>query len=531
MKAKYSEDTLTNAFKKLDKANEQLKTIDGINLYFQEVNNKRYNKAIETVKDLVNISIADGEITKNEANTIIAKAIECDLSETEIREYLLNLIKEKGYKPRATKTNPDPFDNRWMTDEKWKEAQSRFTTINGVPVSSLEEYGEVLFSNEEYATKHLKTINYITQEVTKLHSTDKAMEFEEIIETESDVDKRNLKVIYHLNPSIPFRINGVLNTFKSVNELFEKGFSEFEIYQKITLLFSIEHIQIWLKESDPTNASKLPNKTDYRSFLEFIYKVDDSFPFYLKQEIIATPIELVQKIKNLKSYWFTTIDYIKNGNIPTWFLGVGQSYWLDAYNNSVDKIINSKLHNDEESNLASIQSLAQIIDPTTSQPTLNPDKDSISLTEIEGSDEIILESLVITIQNTGFVKAKFYLDNNFEGVKLDTDEFAFFTQDNKNSVSINLIIDSSKLEKDNLYEFNVIVETLFETLSVPTKLKAVFPKRAFIIMLVKYAVVFMIFFGIVRYSFNYEFNPFLILMVFIGGLIGSVFAIKKFEKL
>lgn len=559
LKAKYGEDTLTNAFKRLDRAYEQLRTSGGISLYFEEINKKRYDKGIDAVRDLVNISVADGEVTKNEANTIIAKAISCDLTEQEIRNYLLELIKEKGYKPRSTKVNPDPFDNRWMTDEKWKEAQSRYTTINGKSVSSLEEYGEVLFDNEEYTTKHLRTINYITQEVTKLHSTDKAMEFEDIIEKEPDTEKRSLKVIYHLNPSLPFKVYGGGGIYETIFDLLSKGFENHEIYERLTLLFEKEHIQIWLNESDPNSASKLPSATDYRSFLKFAYKINDQFPFYLKDELFSTPYELIQKVKSARSYWYKVIENFKNGYIPTWFQGIGKDNWLSAYNNNADTIINSNYHTEEETNLACVQGLIQIIEPSTEAPSLTTDKNAIELLSIEGSDQVVNEPLTISISNPGFVKARFSLDTEIEGVTLDSSEYSFFSHDDKSTVTINLVIDSSKLVKNKVYDVNIKIQTLYETISVPTQIKAVFPTKAFALMLLKYAAIFLGFFGLVRYCVSaftgttswlsntiphyYSFETtrdylppgsygfFFVFLLLVGGLIGSIFIIRKFEKL
>jgi len=531
LKAKYGEDNLTKAFKKLDKAYEQLSSHETIAAYYKEIDDKRYNNGLHAVRDLIEISMSDGEFTKNEANTLIKKALENDLSEPEIKEYLLRSLKEKGFKPRATTLKPDEFDNKWMTDEKWKEAQSRFTTINSVAISSLEEYGNVLFKSYGYAIRHLANANYIITEVTKLSDSDKAMEFEDIVEKEKDIDRRILKVIYHLNPNLPFRLQNE-KLYENIESLLKKGYDNYAVHQRIYELFSKEHIQIWIKENDPVSALKLSENIDYKSLLQFSYKVNNQFPFYLKDELIQYPSQLVEKINVNKKYWYTTIQNLKNGNIPTWFEGINHYHWLQEYNIRVTDIITAQLHTEDEVNLASVQALTEIIEPKQPQPTLLADKKSIELLEIEGSDKTLSVPITIRLQTTGFVKAVFVLSNSFDGIWLSTNSAVFFSQGKQTDTIVTLFIAAPKLQKQNVYDFQIIMHTLYEQQNIPVQLKAVFPKKAFVSILGKYAIIFAVFFALTRSAFEYMgAAPFLFLCLFIGLLTWSVFVIKKYEKI
>ncbi len=560
IKAKYGEDTVVNSFKRLQFAFDQLKTNEGVQLYYQQVEKKRYNLGLAEISDLIELSFSDGEFTKREANKIISIGIANGLFENEVRQHLLNLLKAGDFKPRSTKPSNDPFDNRWMTDEKWKEAQLRTSIIFGTTVSSLEDVGEVLYKNEEKAHNFLKNTNYIIPEVTKLHSTDKAFEFEEILEKEHDQSKRYLKAIYHLNPSLPYRINGE-GEFKSITDIYKKAFDSYIFYKFFSEIYEEGKISIWLKETDPNNYGKLPVGTDYKAFLEFTYKVNKDYPFYLIKEKIDTPQTLISNARADYIYWKKIIDYTKNGQLPIWFSGIGRQDWVTAYNSSIGVMLDGMYQEDEDKELASVQTLIQIIDETAPTPALIVSRQKIEKLDIEGSDATVKEPLTIQLQNTGFARANIYFDTVIEGIDISVNTYSFHSQNSKTGVDVELLIDSSKLIKKQLYQTDVIIETLYEKINVPVKVMAVFPKKAYAFMLLKYAAIFMLFFGLLRYGMGEltanaswlgnnpqlhsylsfatpkenlpvnSFYFFLFLLTWVGGLVGSIFVVRKFERI
>ncbi len=149
----------------------------------------------------------------------------------------------------------------------------------------------------------------------------------------------------------------------------------------------------------------------------------------------------------------------------------------------------------------------------------------------------------------------------FEGVTVQENDIRFFSQAGEIEQKITLNIVALELVKNKEYTTNIKIETLFETLSIPVKLKAVFPKKAYITMLVKYAIICAVGLGAMRFliglmtshdgwlsddaqlrSYFYldadlvtmpsnYFLYFIGLVIFLFVVFRSFFLIKKYEKL
>lgn len=554
IKKRYGEDTVNEALNKLERAFNKIKTKEGIELYYKEIDGKRYNNGLKAIEAFIELSLADGELTKSEANTIIRKGLENGLDEVEVRNHLHQTLLMHDFKPRSSRNLPDVLDNQWMTDDRWKIAQSRTRTIFGTVISSLEEMGELFFYNRQKTTNYLKNANYLPVDITALQNSDKAMEFEEIINTEQDFDRRYLKVIYHLNPSLPFRIDNYL--FKTINELFNQSATNYDLYSEAAISYSKGFVHIWLNETDPVNAAKLTENFDYNSFLKFLFRINATHPFYLNSEKYTTPAQLIEKAKTEKLYWYKIIEAITNGQLPAWFEGIGKHEWNQQYNSATEVFIKSDYHDPEDKKLAAVQALIQIIDPSVSNPRIVSDQPQIQLLSIEGSNAI-KHDINLTLEKSGFVKAKVYLDTDENGISLSNNTVTFFSQNNMVSHKLLLSIEAMKLIKDKLYSFNIKVKTEYETIVIPVAIKAVFPKKAYYKQLLKYALLGGIFFAFIRFFTGfitdsnswfspYQFNGpdgysaylphnyfayFIGLVLLIGGLVAAIFLIRKIEKI
>ena len=549
IKKRYTEDTVIQANKKLENCLEKLKTKEGINLYFKEIDSKRYANGIKAIEPYVRLSLADGELTKQESNTIISEALKNDLDEVEVRNFLYQELLAQNFKP--TKNYPDIFDNHWMTNERKKMLQSRTTVVFGETVSTLEELGNVLFNNKEKAYNYLKNANYLPVEITKLQSSDKAMEFEEIINIENTIEKRFLKVVYHLNPGLPFVIDN--ETFETINHLFDKTSDDFSLFAKTSEAFSQGFLQIWLAESDPVNAAKLTAYSDYNNFLRFVFNINENHAFFLNHEKLANPLQLIKKAKRDKSYWSKISDAMINGSLPVWFTGIGKYEWIAKYNKQIEAFIDADYYSAEDKKLAAVQTLIQIIDPDAGSPKIIIIPTSVQLPAIEGS-QVLEYPVLLKLQNEGFLKVKIFPDKVIEGIGLNVSEATFHSQSLATEIKVMLHIDALKLVKNKVYSFNIIVKTFSETQTLPVELKVIFPKKAYYLQLIKYAVAGAIFLGLIRFilgeitatkswltslydSYNgnnvphNHFAYFIALFLFTLGLIGSFFIIRKIEKL
>ncbi len=555
IKARYGEDTVNTAPKVLEAAYNKLKTTEGVELYYKELETKRYNAGISAIQEIIELSIEDGELTKQEANRIIAKGIKNGLDENEVRNHLLQLIQQQGFAPRSSVKSDDVFDNQWMTEAKKKQNRARETEWLGVAVSSLEEAGAVTFSQKEKAYQRLANANYLPVVVTRLTNDNKGFEFEEIINKEKDADRRFLKVVYRLNASLPFLVGN--RSFKNIKEIVIATAGDYSLYADFYYSFQKNYVQIWLTETDPAAAALFTSGTAYTDFLRFLFRADSTHPFYLKENRFATPQQMAAAANKQIGLWTLIAGGMHHNELPVWFEGIGRYDWIDKYNERLNSFIDSSYHDAHDKEMAAVQTLLQIIDETAPPPEIRMEPTAIQMLDVEGSNKVQY-TVQLQLANTGFVKVQLYLSTAIAGISLSEKEAALHSQNAVTAQQFYLYVDGMTLVKDKLYTLNIIAETLYQQVAIPVKIKVVFPKKTYTRLLIKYGAIGAAFFAVTRFlaawlsgydgwfstsgsylsldtSESYlpknYFLYVLLVAVFIGGLIASFFIIKKREKL
>ncbi|MEJ7677466.1 MAG: hypothetical protein WKG06_06265 [Segetibacter sp.] len=283
-----------------------------------------------------------------------------------------------------------------------------------------------------------------------------------------------MKVLYHLNPELPFRIHN--ENFGDIYKLFKKTSTDYDLYLETVGAYGNEHIHIWINETDAINADYLTKNFDYNSFLKFLYKVDKNHPFYFFPERFNSPEQLIQKVNADASYWNKATEAMANLQLHMWFEGIGKHEWINNYYKENNKFINSAYHSQEDRKFAAVQTLIQIIDPTVPNPRIVSDQRQIQLLSVEGS-HTIKHPINLQLEKSGFVKAKVYFNENVEGISLSDETITFFGQDKAISHKLILAIETLKLIKDKSYSLVILVQTEYETLSIPVEIKVVFPKK------------------------------------------------------
>ena len=558
IKARYGEEPISNAPKFLDKAYEKLKTAEGITLYYAEVEKKRYNAGIAAITELADLSLDDGELTRKEAARIITKAADNKLTENEATEYLLARMKEANMKPRAsTTTHENVFDSQWMTDSRWNEYKTRQTEWLNTTVSTLEQVGEVTFANKDKAYQRLTNANYLPVVIARLTNDNKGYEFEQIINKEPDADKRFLKVVYRLNPSLPFRLDGV--RFENVKDILAVTADSYATYSNLYHSFQRGHLQIWLTETDPSTAAMLTAGTAYTDFLHFVFRMNKAHPFYLKEHRFATPEAMAAAASQQASLWPLIAGGMYHNELPAWFAGIDRYNQVKEYNKQYDIFADSPYHTTRDKEMAAVQTLLQVIDPTLPSPQITAEPQQVQMLTVEGSDQVQLP-VEIRLTNTGFVKVKLQLSANINGIRLSENELTLHSQNGVSSGSFYVYVDGMALVKNKLYSLNIVVQTAYQQVKVPLEIKVVFPQKKYTRLLIKYAAFGALFFGGIRYllgvlinntgSLSNSFfdnylsfdtppshlpsNYFFFVLVLIGFIVclpASVSIIKKSEKL
>lgn len=490
-----------------------------------------------------------GNISEAEAEEIIEGSAD-ELQRPRVINYILASIKKRFFLPREKNSfEADSFKNRWMTDDAFAKYQREQIEVEwlGEKAHSLAELGEISYKKPADAKYYLRNANYLVPSITTLTKSVLAADvFSKIIENELTIDKRYLKIIYLLNPALPYRLNE--QDFGNVTLLFKKTATDYNLFLAAADSYSNGFIDIWITQTDPVNAARLTGKYEFNNFLLLLYKVNTSHPFYLDSVRYDTPVQLLMKAETEAALWSKIAAAAENLQLLIWFEGVGRKELVDSYNTNKARVTGYVNYAEEDKALSLVASLVRLINPQLSDPKIQSDKKEIKLLSIEGNKQIN-QVIVFKMINTGFAKAVYYFDNPVDGIILNHYTFNFWSQHGREADAVILMVDASKLIRNKTYPLNLFINTEFERLTIPIAIKVVFPLKAYLFQVGKYAVFGGMFFALVRYvtgilvnndswfvpeqtylPLNYFFY-FIGMVIFIGGLTGAIFLIRKFEKI
>jgi hypothetical protein len=315
---------------------------------------------------------------------------------------------------------------------------------------------------------------------------------------------------------------------------------DYPLFQLVAEQYSKGHIHIWLNETDTIHAAKLTDSYDYNSFLKFVYSINPYHPFYLGAVRFNTPQQLVQQAQADAPVWFTIAEAISSGQIH------GYATQLEAINAN-------DFYNSTEKSLASVQSMIEIVDNTIPTPQIASDQQKVALLSIEGSKTVV-HTIHLRLVTTGFTVANIFLDNTFEGIAIQPAAFTFWKQNGETDCTLKLTIAALQPIKNKTNTTNIQVETEYQNLTIPVQIKVVFPLKAYLIQVFKYALGGAFLFATIRYATgvlarqpvwsdtiqhtnDYTYLPehyfayFIGLLALFAVLIGAVFLIRKWEKL
>jgi len=495
-KQTYGEDRINGAVKKLQDAYNKLKSREGINLYFDEINGKRIKSGIDNIQGLVDVALADGELTPNKADKLIAAGVENGLSNAEVRNFLLGILKTEAFEIRSKPQKEDLLKNIWRQRGK-KDPVLNTVSWLGTEVSSLEEMGRVSFDNMETAYSRFRNINFLPQAVMALTRDDsKAAYYERIIEETPNEDLRYLRIVYNLNRELPFRFRGAL--FYSIQNLLDEAAKDAEGFWKADELFRKGHLQTWIKETDAVTAIKLKDLGNTTSdFLAFIYQIKNGYPFYLGQLRVDSPVALGKALAQDFSLWSLATSNIQNRNIPTWFATIGENNLIDRYNQLFEPVVQAGWYTDQDRSVAATQTLVQTLSKDMPAPRVGFDQPSIQLLSVEGAANVS-HNISITLGSPGFTSVFLQLNPAVEGISLSTQKITLNSYNQQSRVDFQLNIDVFRLTKNKIYQLSIIAVTPYEQIHIPVQARIVFPTANFIKKAAIYGVGAGLFWGLGR---------------------------------
>jgi len=511
-------------------------------------------KPFELINNKLEIIFRKGIITTEQFEEIVL-LVSDKVSRNIVGEYVVSEISKREFKPRET-NQPDPLSiqNKWMTDQVWVEYKESLIEVEwlGKQANSLAKLGEISFQNKEDAKYFLRNGNYLPGLITALtKSASKADQFARIIEDESDSEKKYLRIIYKLNPHLPFQFQDKLYT--NLSGLLHDACSTSQLYYALLDSYRKGELQIWERELDSTLALNISDNYDLNGFLKFLYKTDSTLPFYINNNRYATPEELADHAKKDFTIWPDIAHSIAEKNINEWFTGLGNDDWNNQIENSHHFISQSGYYTEPEINLGLVQALFYIIDPISGRPKLEINQEKVQLLSINGG-VTLNHSINLRLKNQGYIKVKVYFKFAKEGIFLSNDVFELNTLEGKTSANFDIIIDTTSLQKEKLYNLELVISSVYEDIIIPVEIKVVFPKKAYILKLIQYGLITACFFGAIRYILgilldyngwlvdtqqginssdiinNSPLLSFFIFVLFISGCIFSFKLVKKFEK-
>jgi hypothetical protein len=355
--------------------------------------------------------------------------------------------------------------------------------------------GEISYRKIEetkHAIRHTFALPPLVTSITR--DSSRYEDYVKIIEGEKDLEKRYLRILYRLNPFLPFRFNK--KEYKNIDELLDDACTAAASFWSLFEVYKLEHIHIWVKEGSPTSSQKLTADTGLNDFLTFLYRMNNKYPFFVKNHKFENPELLIAEIKTSNKLWANIAGAMSKGNIQAWFAETGKTCWNNSMEKGNTAVQKSALYSNDEFWKASVQVLINVV--TQETPLIEPGTSAISLVDIEAGSPLS-EIIELNLTKGEFVKAGVTIKNLPPGFTADATTLAFDRLEQITQNQLNITIDPTQLIRNQDYKPIIIIQTLYQTIEIPLFIRVVFPKRAVLFQLGKYAVIFSIFLGLARF--------------------------------
>lgn len=371
-----------------------------------------------------------------------------------------------------------------------------FTIVFGFKCYSLRKFGEVLFDHPVRSEAYLEDAILFKEDVRKLVDSDQTMELIDILNKETVISRRYMRLSYHLNPSLPYRIGQA--KAENVKALLSIAYNDHAFYERVAAQFTAGYLQIWIEETATELADVLDEGREYNDFLRFTFKVDSQYPIYFGERLLKDPADIVTLLQTDFEFRERFYLFIKNKQLQVWFDAIGKSAWTTELNEALKIISKYEGLDSRDKKQAAVQRLIRIIDTTVNPVVLLSDTKEIDLTKLEAS-KAIQHAVVIQLGHSGVLKCQVSLKNTIEGVTINQSEIHFNSFKQEVSLTVFLEIDPIKLVKGQFYQTELVVTSIDAELRIPVRLMAIYPRRAVATTLMKYAGIGAVYFMIIRF--------------------------------
>jgi len=507
-KNKYGEGTVENSLHKLKIAFDKLKTEKGIEDYYFEVNNERLRNGENEIMDSIEQMMVDGITDKSEIKICFSRGLNHDLSNDETAVIINKYIEKLGFKPYGKISGNSLLErllsvDHWMTPieiEKTdririEQENTKIQILPGKYAKTIQDIGTILFEDELEAKEIIK--EDILKPVVAQKDLVIAREIGVISKNSKNLDGTYLEIIYRLNHSLPYRFinNKIANT---ISDLCAMIFSDPKYIKIGKEHFKKGFIEIWLKENNKVAYEKFLKIRDTAenqelAFIEFLYTFNPTLPYRFAGKILVTgPEDLYKEIDMNLWNWNDGKKELFDGSVPTWFRSSGRSIIAEKW----DKI--KKLY--QENQDAGLEEFLHLLNTNAEYGRLSVDMNSLEFPAIQ-SGKTVIADLVFTNETRGYLLGDLTLSKPLEGVTISSKDISINSTSGINNSKFTLTIDTSNLLKGVVHETDIHlkVSNTNQEIVIPVSFKIVFPRNAFIIETLKYAVLLTAFFASTRW--------------------------------
>lgn len=398
----------------------------------------------------------------------------------------------------------------------------------GEDVYSFKRLAYLLFYNPKKAKELLDEPEFIGNALSQSGDLDFTSEITNALKDESKFKtEKYLKVLYKLNPELPFRF--ILDWFRPVTDeeliynpdpdLFEKIKKTYKNFNLGYKIYRSGYVHIWLQnayDKPPVNyAIKQDQQTDYQKFLHFLYKNKEDMPFFLNEKTsFASFKDMVDYLESGMENYEEVKAELYQGDLMIWLENQKDYFnelkkWKKSYFKEEDF---NKTDYDQD---YAIEKLLQDV-YGMEKPQIECNPHDIDLGDIP-KDQIQIFSLEITLKNRGFLSGEI-IDGDLPGKSINVVEqvLSDFNHDleevekenenlqeeseeegktfklrkfkNKDSAHfIKLKLNPSHFDFGHPYHKTLLIDTSEGKYKVPLNFNVNFPRQYFTIELLKWA--------------------------------------------
>lgn len=521
-KTKYGDGTIENSQSILKKAYDKLSTSAGISQYYQEINSARLKAGADGLRVNIRQMTMDGDASKDEILFCFEEGVKYNLSHEETASIIKKTFDELSLMPYGTATGSTISEQllsveHWMTKTKINEAERikkekellRVQILPGKYATTLEEMGAILFEDPAEAKEIIK--EDLLKGVVGQKDMVLARDVAAICKDKRDLNACFLKIAYKLNSSLPYSFMG--ERFKNVTTLCERIFTNEQTMNQGKEEFQKGYIEAWIKETDIKSYDTFLIIRDSaenidQALLTFIYTFCPQLPYrFPGNYIIKKSTELTAADKNLQN-WNAVKTDLYNGLLPIWLIIAQKNTAGEQW---------KKIKNQFDNQDLGTEHFLHVLINDLPAPELSVTPQVIDYLKIQSGQKI---ETAITFTNTsrGYIAGSLSLEKNLPGVSLSETSFQINNSSGKTSFETLLKIDSAVLLKGINYQTKLIAKTSEgKDITIPVSFKITFPKNAFILRTVLYALIGAAFFALTRLLLasrypswlNHTFNAFL----------------------